>query len=49
MYKSLIRDDHLSIAMSRCDREVSVMWKAWPTRGCCAMGKNPEKGRVKQG
>jgi hypothetical protein len=22
-----------------CDREVSIMRRPWPTRGCCTMGK----------
>ena len=22
----------------KCDREASIMWRPWPTRGCCAMG-----------
>jgi hypothetical protein len=25
-----------------CDREASIMRRAWPTRGCCAMGKKVE-------
>jgi hypothetical protein len=32
-----------------CDREASIMWSPWPTRGFCAMeNKNPEwKRKVK--
>ena len=25
--------------MSECDRETSIMRRAWLTKGCCAMGK----------
>jgi hypothetical protein len=25
--------------VSECDRESSIMWKPWPTRGSCAMIK----------
>jgi hypothetical protein len=23
--------------VSACDREASIMWRPWPTRGCCCM------------
>jgi hypothetical protein len=25
--------------VSECDREVSMMWRPWPIRGCCATGE----------
>ena len=25
--------------VSKCDRDVSIMMRPWPTRGCCAMEK----------
>jgi hypothetical protein len=24
--------------VSECDSEASIMWRPWPTRGCCALG-----------
>jgi hypothetical protein len=54
MYKSLNWDDHLSrrfrpIAVSHCDREVSIMRGASPTRGCCTIGKKSREGEGKTG
>jgi hypothetical protein len=35
--------------VSECDREASMMRRAWPTRGCCAMGGERKKERNKVG
>jgi hypothetical protein len=43
---SLRRADHsyrgilLSLRVSECDRDPSIMKRPWHTRGCCTMGKN---------
>ena len=34
----------LPSVMCVCDHEASIMWRFWSTRGCCAMGKERERG-----
>jgi hypothetical protein len=37
---SLVQRSPAECGVSERDYEASVMWRPWPTRGCCAMGKN---------
>jgi hypothetical protein len=43
--ESLRRADHTSrgvlpsVVCLKCDREASIMWRPWPTRGCYAIGR----------
>jgi hypothetical protein len=35
---SFVQRSPTECGVSECDREASIM-RPWPTRGCCAMGK----------
>ena len=34
---SLVQRSSTECGVPECDRESSIMWKPWPSRGCCAM------------
>ena len=38
--RSLGQRSPTECGVSDCDREASIVRRPWPTRGCCAMGKN---------
>jgi hypothetical protein len=37
---SLVQRSPTECGVSECDRKASIIRRPWPTRGCCAMGKN---------
>jgi len=37
---SLVQRIPIQCGVFECDREVTIMKSPWPTRDCCAMGKN---------
>ena len=41
--RSLFQRNPNECVVSECDCEASIMRRPWPTRGCCAMGKNKIK------
>ena len=41
--RSLIQWSPTKCGVSECDREASMMGRAWPTGGCCAMGGEGKK------
>jgi hypothetical protein len=36
--RSLVQMSPTEFGVSECDREASILKRAWPTKGCCAMG-----------
>ena len=36
---SVVQRSPTECSVSECDREVSILRRSWPTRGCCAMDK----------
>jgi hypothetical protein len=41
--QSLVQRSPTDCGVSERDREASIMWTLWPTRGCCAMGEKKFK------
>jgi hypothetical protein len=37
--RSLVQRSPAECGVPECDREASIVRRAWPTRGCCATGK----------
>ena len=33
--RSLVQRGPTDCGVSECDREASILWRPWPTRGCC--------------
>jgi len=45
MDRSLIQWSPTECGVYECDREALMMRRAWPTRGCCAMGREEETNK----
>ena len=44
---SLVQRSLTECGVSGCDREASIMWRPWPTGGCCAIVKKKYYWNVK--
>jgi len=41
--RSLVQRNPTECGVSECEQEASIMWRPWPTKGCCAMTKRGKK------
>jgi hypothetical protein len=37
--RSVVQRSPTKCRVPECDREASIIWRPWPTKGCCAMEK----------